>query len=59
MTAMGLGGRIQREGGETLAPIRATVNRTERGQRLRALNWMKQVRIFQTFLVVKIRHGPN
>lgn len=43
MTAMGLGGRVQRENGEALGAIRTTVNRTERGQRLRALNWVKQV----------------
>ncbi|CAN0056838.1 unnamed protein product [Discosporangium mesarthrocarpum] len=30
-------------GGDTTTLLRATVNKTERGQRLRALNWVKQV----------------
>lgn len=43
--AMALGQAAQgQQGGGVTSTILALVNRTERGQRLRALNWVKQVR---------------
>lgn len=47
MTIMALEKSVQRESEETVkatAATASTVNRTKRGQRLRAVNWVKQIR---------------
>lgn len=58
MAIMALGKSVQRESEETAqapAATATTVNRTRRGQRLRSVNWVKQVgRMLLRCLVLRI-----